>query len=121
MNRSLLLAALTGLVALILAALGASSLAVIPDFNLRLVEGVVCPRGQTLEYQSLGQFTYTDADGTHNRERVSISCVAADGTRQAGKGTATISALAGLYFLICWAPLLAGALLLRRSLLRRNN
>src|SRR5574342_296899 len=109
MKKPLLIAALAGFVALIFAAVGTSSLAIVPEVNLRLIERVVCPQGQRLEYRELGQYTYTDSEGTHNRERISISCVSVDGTRSEGKGTAAISALMGLYFLICFVPLFTSA------------
>ena len=121
MNKTLLIAALAGFVALIFAAVGTSSLAIVPDVNLRLIERAVCPQGQELEYRELGQYTYTDAEGTHNRERMSISCVSVDGTRYVGKGTAAISALMGLYFLTCFVPLSTSAVLFRRSMIRRSN
>ena len=118
MKKDLLIAALAGFVALILAAVATASLSVIPGVHLRLVERVVCPSGQNLEYRELEQFTYTDAAGTHTQARVSISCVSSDGTITTGTGTAVISALLGLYFVIFCVPLLAAGLLYRRSLLR---
>ena len=121
MKKPLLIAALAGFVALIFAAVGTSSLAIVPEVNLRLIERVVCPQGQRLEYRELGQYTYTDSEGTHNRERISISCVSVDGTRSEGKGTAAISALMGLYFLICFVPLFTSAVLFRRSMIGRNK
>jgi len=89
--------------------------------NLRLVQRVVCPPGQTLEYRELGLVTYTDSEGTHNAANISISCVSSDGTRTEGRGTAVISALLALYFVIFFVPLLIAGLLFRRSLLRRNS
>ncbi len=111
MKQYLLIAVGAGFVALIFAGVASGSLNAAPEFNLRLVQGVVCPGEQTLEYRELGQFTYTDADGTHNAAHVSFSCVAADGTRTEGHGTATLGALFGLYFVVSFGPLFGAAAL----------
>jgi len=119
MKKTLLLAGLAGFVALLFAALGTSTLGIAPEFNLRLIERVICPQGQKLEYREMGQFTYSDAEGTHKRENISMSCVSADGTREEGKGTAVIGTLLGMYFLICFLPLFASAVLFRWRMVRR--
>ena len=121
MKNTLLIVALAGLAALMLGgAVAGSALDIWPEFNLRLVEHVVCPPEQTLEYRELGLVTYTDSDGTHNVENISISCITGDGTRIQGKGTATIGALFGLYSMLLFLPLLAAGFLFRRYLVRRN-
>ena len=121
MKENLLLAALAAMAALILAAAGSSSLEIAPEFSTRLVQGVVCPAGQTLEYRELGVVTVTDADGTYQRVNISVSCVAPDGTRESGKSGATIAALTGLYFAICFGPLFVGAVVFRRVMVRRQT
>lgn len=122
MKRTLLIVALAAGAALIFAAVAASTLdvAFTRDFNLRLVQGLICPAGQTLEYRELGLTTYTDSDGTHNQMQISISCLAADGTRVEGRGDATFGALLGLYFLVGFIPLVIAGLVLRFRLTRRS-
>jgi hypothetical protein len=119
MKKTLLIAGLAGLVALLFAALGTSTLSIAPAFNLRLIEPVICPQGEKLEYRELGQFTFTDAEGTHKRANISMSCVSADGAREEGKGTSVISTLMGMYFLICFVPLFVSGVLFRGWILRR--
>jgi len=119
MKKYLLIAGLAGCVALLLAAVGTASLGIAPELNLRLIERVICPQGQKLEYRELGQYTYTDAEGTHNRANISISCVSAEGIRSEGKGTSVISTLMGMYFLLCFVPLFLSAVLLRAWMSRR--
>ena len=119
MKNYLLIAAIAGGLALIFAAVATSTLTLAPQFNLRFIEPIICSPGQTLEYQESAPYTYTDAEGTHRRANISIACVAADGTRVTGKETATIGTLMGIYFLLCFVPLLGLAVLFRWSLLRR--
>jgi hypothetical protein len=120
MKKTLFLAALAAFVALLFAALATSTVGSVPALNLRLVDWVICPAGQQLEYRELGPITYTDSTGTHNQERISISCLASDGTRVEGKSSATIAALMVLYSLACFAPLFGAGLLLRYRLRRRR-
>ena len=118
MNKTLLLTALVALAALLVAGVAASTLTLAPTFNLALVSWAVCPNGQRLEYRELEPITYTDAEGLHNQQRISLSCLAADGTRAEGKSAATVAALLTLYFLIVFGPLLVAALRWQRGLRR---
>jgi len=121
MKQYLLIIAIAALAALLFAGITAGSvLDIAPEFSLGLVERVVCPQGQTLEYRELGQVTYTDSEGTHNAANVSISCVASDGTRVEGKTGAVIGALLGLYFVVFFVLLAPAGLLVRWFLLRRS-
>lgn len=118
MKKNLLIALITVAVALLCAGVGTSTLTLVPQFNLRLVESIVCSDGQTLEYQESATYTYTDSTGTHRRANIAIECVASDGSRFPGKEGATIGTLMGLYFLTCFVPLLAVGLFLRWKFLR---
>lgn len=107
------IAFVVGVVALIFAGtFGGVGAATDPKFNFGLVERFVCPQGSKLVYEEGGETTYTDSDGfEHTGTSISISCVAADGTRSQGKEIQAIFTLIGLYFLVCFVPLLLPAML----------
>ena len=104
--KKIWLAAIVAGVAVIFAAVATATLSLVPRFNLRLVEGMICPPDQTLDYQESAPYTITDAQGTRRVANVSIDCVAPDGTRVGGKEGATIGSLMGVYFLLCFVPFL---------------
>jgi hypothetical protein len=106
------IACVVGFIALIFAAaVGMTATSVSPDYNFGLVERFVCPEGGKLVYENGGATTWTDENGTHSGTTTLASCVAADGTKTAGMEFQAVFAVLGLYFLICFVPLLLPGML----------
>ncbi len=108
-----------GFTALIFSAvIGGVSFATATNFNLDLVEGLVCPDGSTLAYQ-LGAYesdyefpSASNPIGSESGGRsMTVSCMKAGETVASGNGllVRTVGAILGGYFLVCFVPLLAGS------------
>ncbi len=108
-----IIAFVVGTTALIFAgAVGGAGTGISPEFNFGLVERFVCGEGSRIVYEEGGESTYTDSDGfEHTGTTILVSCVAANGTRSEGKEAQAIFAVIGLYFLICFVPLLLPGML----------
>ena len=85
-----------------------TALGLAPQFSFGLVEKYVCPDGAHLQYES-GQ---SHISGTSNNS-TSINCVSQDGTVIQGMKPQAVSAVIGMYFLLCFIPTyIPGAILL---------
>jgi hypothetical protein len=110
------------------AAVGGTSFAVATDFNLQLMEGLVCPDESQLTYR-LGAYETVDdfpsasnpLGSTSSGRAFYASCVQDGEVLRSGNGfvAQTLLTLLSVYFLVCFLPLLflSGALF---SLLRRG-
>ena len=109
-----LIAFVVGVTALIFAgAVGGVGAATAPQYNFGLVERFVCPDGGKLVYEEGGESTYTDSEGFEQTgTALLVSCVAPDGTKTEGKEAVAIFAVIGMYFLICFVPLLLPGMLI---------
>jgi hypothetical protein len=105
----IIMGVLGGLYSLIFAGMaGGTALGLAPKFSFGLVERYVCPEGAYLQYKS-GQ---SAASGTPDNS-YSINCVTQDGRIIQGMKPRAISAVIGMYFLLCFIPTyLPGAILL---------
>ena len=97
------------------AAVGGSSFAVATDFNLKLVEGLVCPSGSSLTYR-LGSYesewefpSASNPIGSESGGRsMNLYCVANSEIVASGNGllVRTVGTILAGYFLSCFIPLL---------------
>jgi hypothetical protein len=110
---ALLMGILGGLYSIIFAGLaGGTMLSIAPQPNFELVGKYVCPEGSQLQYVS-GQDAPSSAT-------YSVNCIAQDQTVAQGMKSKAVSAVIGLYFLICFIPTyIPGVILLWIFLNRR--
>ena len=123
-----------GFIALMFAAIvGGTSFAGGTEFNLRLVEGLVCPDNSTLTYR-LGAYEETDEfpsasnpiGSSSSGRSFSVYCV--ESGEIVGSGNSllilTLATILGGYFLVCFLPLLFGSslvLILIRQVVNRER
>jgi hypothetical protein len=108
-----IIAFVVGMAALIFAGtVGGVGAGVSPEFNFGLVERFVCPDGGKIVHEDGGATTWRDENGPHSGRITLVSCVAADGTKTEGTEAQAILAVIGLYFLICFVPLMLPGMLI---------
>lgn len=105
-----------GFIALLFAAIvGGTTFAADADFNLRLVEGLVCPADSTLTsrlgaYEEVDDFpSASNPLGSSSSGRAFfVYCVEGDEVVRSGNGllVMTLATMLGGYFLACFLPLL---------------
>jgi hypothetical protein len=96
------------------AAIGGASFGVATQFNLNLVEGLVCPEGSDIVYREGPQETYYESPSPSNPTGGETSgrsffvlCAADDQIVASGNGLLlrTLGSVLAVYFLACFLPL----------------
>ena len=105
-----------GVMALIFGgAVGGTAIGVAPEYHFKLLGGLglLCDKGETVNFHEGGQVTTTDSDGnTTTGTAIEISCDSPDGTSRFLTPDQSIGGFLGVaglvlagYFLICFVPL----------------
>jgi hypothetical protein len=84
-------------------AAGGSSFAVAPEFNLGLVEGLICPDGTRVEYEEIKRSFHLPGESQPH-----TTCINDLGEEVEDVTLKSIGAVLGMYFLACFVPMVIG-------------